>query len=219
MEDRIEPTREEQALELLVFLFLIVPSIVLSLFAFGTGQVNFVLLALSTIFRDLALVCLILFFLWRNGETGERIGWTTRDIPANVALGLALSPAVLFGAGLLDALLRFLGLSGPSSLGRALLVPHGSSEILLAFFLVVVVAVSEETIFRGYLIARLAGISRSVPLAHYEHVGEGILAQHYWVDERRRLLFAVFGAYACLYDPMASERREEAKPGAKRKRR
>ncbi len=165
MEDRIEPTREEQALELLVFLFLIVPSIVLSLFAFGTGQVNFVLLALSTIFRDLALVCLILFFLWRNGETGERIGWTTRDIPANVALGLALSPAVLFGAGLLDALLRFLGLSGPSSLGRALLVPHGSSEILLAFFLVVVVAASEETIFRGYLIARLAGISRSAPLA------------------------------------------------------
>lgn len=164
MENRAEPSREEQTIELLVFLFLIVPSIVLSLF-FETARASFVLVAVSTVFRDLALVSLVLFFLWRNGESWERIGWTTRSLADNVVLGVVLFPFVLVGAALLEAALRSLGLSGPAEPVPPFLLPCGYDEIVLAVILVVVVAVAEETIFRGYLIARLGSVTGSIPLA------------------------------------------------------
>jgi hypothetical protein len=65
--------------ELAVFLFLIVPSMVLSFFAVKQGSLDFSLVAFSTIFRDLALVSLIIFFLWRNGEPFSRIGWIVKN--------------------------------------------------------------------------------------------------------------------------------------------
>ncbi|MHB0870417.1 MAG: CPBP family intramembrane glutamic endopeptidase [Chloroflexota bacterium] len=165
MENRAEPSREEQTLELLVFLFLIVPSIVLSLFTLGTPQVGFALLAVSTIFRDLALVALIAFFLWRNGESSERIGWTNQEVGTNLLLGVLLFPAILIGAAALGALLRSLGLSGPAESTPSFLLPQSYAEIALGVVLVAVVAVSEETIFRGYLITRLVGVTGNVPLA------------------------------------------------------
>jgi hypothetical protein len=51
-----------------------VPSFVFSLFVIRQGQLSFVPAAMTTIFRDFGLVCLILFFLWRNGETFRRAG-------------------------------------------------------------------------------------------------------------------------------------------------
>ena len=35
----------------------------------------------------------------------------------------------------------------------------------------------------------------------WEHTGYGVLPTHYWLDSRRRLLFAVAGQRAYLYDP------------------
>lgn len=67
--------QKEQLLEVLVFLFLIVPSMVLSFFIIRRGSLGFVFTAFSVILRDLALVSLILFFLWRNGEPLEGLGW------------------------------------------------------------------------------------------------------------------------------------------------
>ncbi|MGE5619969.1 MAG: lysostaphin resistance A-like protein [Sphingomonadaceae bacterium] len=165
MQNHAEPSREEQTLELLVFLFLIVPSIVLSLFSLGTPQVGFVLLAISTIFRDLALVALIAFFLWRNGESPGRIGWTSQSLGTNLLLGVLLFPVVLIGAAALGALLRSLGLSGPAESTPSFLLPRGYAEVALGIVLVAVVAVSEETIFRGYLITRLVGVTGSTTLA------------------------------------------------------
>ena len=52
----------EQLVEVSIFLFLIVPSMVLSFFAVKQGTLSFVLVAFATILRDLALVSLILFF-------------------------------------------------------------------------------------------------------------------------------------------------------------
>jgi uncharacterized protein len=165
MDNRVEPTREEQVLELLTFLFLIVPSIVIGFFAFGEGTASFPLVAASTIFRDLALVALIAFFLWRNGEPGWKIGWTTRDLWQNVLIGLVFTPLVIIGAGLLDSLFRSMGLSGPAPGATNFLLPRGPGQIAVALILVIVVAVSEETIFRGYLIARLEGITGNTPFA------------------------------------------------------
>jgi hypothetical protein len=54
--------RREQ-LELLVFLFLIVPTLLLSFVHGAQGQVGFPLVAVSVIARDVALVSLVVFFL------------------------------------------------------------------------------------------------------------------------------------------------------------
>ena len=59
--------RRVQLLEVLVFLLLIVPSMVLSLFVIRTGHMEFVPAAVSVMRRDLSLVGLILYFLWRHG--------------------------------------------------------------------------------------------------------------------------------------------------------
>ena len=64
-------SRKEQFLEVSVFLFLIVPSMALSLFAVRQGKLSFPITASAILLRDLALVCLILFFLWRNGESAR----------------------------------------------------------------------------------------------------------------------------------------------------
>jgi len=53
----------------------------------------------------------------------------------------------------METALHAAGLSVPSATA-AFLSPKGSLEILLAFFLIVVVAIAEETIFRGYLLLR-----------------------------------------------------------------
>ena len=163
--DNAAPSRDEKTTEVLVFLFLIVPSIVLSLFATGATRAGFVLLALNTIFRDLALVALVLFFLWRNGEPRAKIGWTHRTVGRELVLGLLLFPFVFTGSALLGSLLQSLGLSGPSEQATSALRPDGTPQLLLALLLVSVVAVAEETIFRGYLITRVTTITSNLPFS------------------------------------------------------
>ena len=46
-------------------------------------------------------------------------------------------------------------------------------------------------------------------LVEYQQLGEGILPFHYWVDERHRLLFAITGLRAYIFDPEAQERFEK----------
>jgi type IV secretory pathway VirB3-like protein len=64
--------RREQCVELVVVLFLIVPSMVRSFFAVTQGSLEFVIVTTATIFRDLALVSLVLFFVWRVGRSRDR---------------------------------------------------------------------------------------------------------------------------------------------------
>src|SRR5579883_990993 len=145
--------RTEQTIEVLVFLFLIVPSLILSLFAVPEGGVDFIVVALSTIFRDLGLVALIVFFLWRNSEPLSQIGWTSRNAWKEIALGIILFVPTFVATDFLEQLLRAAGLSSPSTL-PAFLTPSTGAQFVLAAVLVVVVAIAEETIFRGYLILR-----------------------------------------------------------------
>jgi uncharacterized protein len=165
MPERDQAARKEQAVEVAVFLFLIVPSMILSLFVVRQGNLSFVLAAVATIFRDLALVCLVLFLLWRNGENVGRIGWSFRRAGREVALGAALFIPFVFGAALLDRYLLRLGLSRPATPTPSFLAASGASEFLLAAVLVAVVAVAEETIFRGYLMLRFQTLLRGPVLA------------------------------------------------------
>jgi uncharacterized protein len=162
--ERLEPSIRVQAIEVTVFLFLVVPSLAFS-FVSTTSYSGFVLTASATILRDLALVGLILFFLWRNREPLARIFWTARRFGREIALGLALFVPVFFGASLLDGLLRSAGLSSPPSSLPKGLYPAGAGQTALAILLLCVVAVSEETIFRGYLLQRFRSTTHSQGLA------------------------------------------------------
>jgi membrane protease YdiL (CAAX protease family) len=138
-----------ELVEVSVFLFLIVPSLVVSFFVVKQGGLGFVSVAFATIARDLALVALVLYFLWRNCEPLRWIGWTLKLAWTEILLGLGLFIPFFVGAGLLENALRALGFSSPSTPLPSYLVAKGLAEIVLATILVVVVAVAEETIFRG----------------------------------------------------------------------
>jgi uncharacterized protein len=129
------------------------------------GGLGFTITALATILRDLALVSLIGFFLWRNGEAIDRVGWNFRKGPQDVIRGLFLFVFVFLGAAYLDWLLLAAGFSAPSTPTPKFLTVRGPAELLLALVLVVVVAVAEEIIFRGYLILRLKTVTGSTTLA------------------------------------------------------
>jgi membrane protease YdiL (CAAX protease family) len=163
--DSAQSSWTEQLLEVSVFLFLIVPSMILSFFAVKQGSLSFVLVAFATILRDLALVSLILFFVWRNGEPVNWIGLTFKNVWKEIALGIGLYIPLFFAAGLFESALRVAGLSVPSTPLPSFMAARGMIEMLLAIVLVAVVALAEETIFRGYLILRLKTITASPTVA------------------------------------------------------
>jgi membrane protease YdiL (CAAX protease family) len=163
--DSAQSTWTEQLVEVSVFLFLIIPSMALSFFAIKQGSLNFVLVAFSAILRDLALVSLILFFIWRNHEPVTWIGWTFKKSGKEIVLGIVLFIPFTFATGLLENGLRAVGFSVPSTPLPSFLAARGLVEFLLAIILVVVVALAEETIFRGYLILRLKAVTASPTVA------------------------------------------------------
>ncbi len=154
-------SREEQLREVLVFVFLIAPSIGFSFFASREGSLSFRLSAVATILRDLALVSLIAFFLWRNREPIEQIGWRLADVWRDALLGVVLFVPMFFGAGSLEDILRSAGFTAPATPTPRFLTVGSPTEFPLATVLVVVVAITEEIIFRGYLIPRLRAVTRS----------------------------------------------------------
>jgi membrane protease YdiL (CAAX protease family) len=151
--------------EVSVFLFLILPSMALSFFAVRQGSLNFGIVASATILRDLGLVSLILFFLWCNGEPVSRLGWTFKNRGKDILLGIGLYIPFFFGANLLESGLRAAGFSAPSTPLPSSIAVKGIPEFLLASALVVVVALAEEIIFRGYLILRFKAVTGSLTAA------------------------------------------------------
>lgn len=154
-------TRKEQLIELSVFLLLILPSMLLSLFVVRGGGISFDLTAWAVILRDLGLVALIMLFLRRNGEPVARIGWTREKGWREALLGIALFVPLFIGTRLLEAALLNGGLHGPSAPAPLLQAAGGPLQSMLGVILVAVVAVAEETIFRGYLILRFRSLTSS----------------------------------------------------------
>jgi len=157
--DSVHPYWSRELVEICVFIFLILPSMVLSFFVVRQGGLSFQLVAFGTIARDLGLVCLILYFLWRNNEPLYWIGWTLKSAWGEAVLGLGLFIPFFLGVGVCESALRAAGLSFPSTPLPSYLAAKGAPELILAFILVGVVAVAEETIFRGYLILRFRALT------------------------------------------------------------
>lgn len=149
------PDRKVQMIELGVFLFLILPTMGASFLIGHRANINFVMTAIVSILNDLGLISLIFYLIWRNGESIRTIGWRFENPGREVGWGLLLFIPVYLGIQLLESALQQAGFNAPST-PPSFLIAHGGGQIVLAFILVVVVAVVEETIFRGYLILRFA---------------------------------------------------------------
>jgi CAAX protease family protein len=76
-------------------------------------------------------------------------------------LGLVLFPVLAYGLSFIASWLQSLGLSFPTSHIPSFLKPAGAGQYVVATILVIVVAISEETIFRGYLILRFKSVTGS----------------------------------------------------------
>jgi membrane protease YdiL (CAAX protease family) len=156
-----EVGKRKSLFEVLVFLFLILPSMALSFLVVKQGALSFTLTAISSILRDGALVCLILYFLWCNREKISGIGWKLAGTGRELLIGVLLFLPTFFATGALERVLQSLGFSVPATPLPSALSAQGPGEMLLAVILVMVVALSEETIFRGYLIHRLERVTGS----------------------------------------------------------
>lgn len=156
--------RRVQAIELFVFLLILLPLMALSALVDRPDGLEFTTVAIAVIAHDLALLGLVLFFVWRNGEGFGAIGWSRRHVAREIGIGLALFLPVFFAVAGLERLLRDSGLSAPDALPSYLL-PAPGAEYLLALIFLVVVAVAEETIFRGYLLLRFRTLTGSRVLA------------------------------------------------------
>ena len=153
--------RRVQAIELFVFLLILLPLMALSAVASRPEGLGFTTVAIAVIAHDLALLSLVLFFVWRNGEGFGVLGWSRAHMARETGIGLALFLPVFFAVAGLERLLRYAGLSAPEAL-PAYLVPAPGMEYLLALLFLIVVAVTEETIFRGYLLLRFRSLTGSL---------------------------------------------------------
>ncbi|MDR3568725.1 MAG: type II CAAX endopeptidase family protein [Syntrophobacteraceae bacterium] len=157
-----EPAIDRKGIfEVAVFLLLIVPSMIMSSPALGKEQPGFAIFATLAIFRDIGLTCLVVFFLWRNGEPLSGLGWKVFRVKEEAALGAALFLPVLWGEALIEWVFEWFGLSLGMSRVPQFLTAKGTGEIIFSCVLVVVAAVAEETLFRGYLLLRLKPLTGS----------------------------------------------------------
>jgi len=154
-----------QLAEMSAFLFLISPSLIFSFILVKQGNLSFVLTAVSTILRDLALVCLILYFVWRNLEPLASIGWTRKNWQQEAVVGMLLFVPLFYGAAIIETGLTHVGFSSPKMPLPSLVPGRSIRQSVLAFVLVAIVALAEETIFRGYLILRLKAVTGSTAAA------------------------------------------------------
>ena len=158
------PARKIQLVEVCVFLFLIVPSMILSVPAVKKGTLNFPFVAAISILQDLALLSLILFFVWRNAEGLRSLGLSAANGIRELLLGILLYIPFTFIIRLLTYGLQWAGVPLPQK-PPTFLIPQGPAQTVLAVVFLVVVAVTEETLFRGYLLLRFRQLLKSTPAA------------------------------------------------------
>ena len=159
------PSVASQLFEVGVFVLLMLPAVMLPYFAGNALRGGFVLVALGTILHNVAFLCLIAFFLWKNHEPARRLGLSAREGAKEILVGVCLFFLMFLAMNLIQQFLTAAGISVPSRPLPSFLTFHSPAGYGLAFCLVVVAAFSEETIFRGYLMLRLTAVFRSRAVA------------------------------------------------------
>ena len=82
--DISRPSRKVQGIEVSVFLFLIVPSLTTSFLMSDQVDMRFITVAILSILNDTALVALVGYFVWRNGEPLGDLGWTRKNLQREI---------------------------------------------------------------------------------------------------------------------------------------
>jgi len=114
-----------------------------------------------SVFHNVAMMALALYFLRRNGEALSTIGLNPANRYREIVRGLVLFFPILIFMGLLAQLLRFAGLPITPNPMQTVIAELGRFEIIGMIGLMVIIAIAEEIVFRGYLIQRLQLISGS----------------------------------------------------------
>ncbi|NIP73337.1 MAG: CPBP family intramembrane metalloprotease [Gammaproteobacteria bacterium] len=156
--------RWRQALEVAVFVVVIVPAVLLSFALVHPERVTFAAVATASMASQVILLGLVLLFVRRSGDGLAGLGWRGGQSGREALLGVALFVPFYLGAGALETFLRQMGLGGLTEI-PPYLVPRGPAQYGLALLFVGVVAVAEESIFRGYLILRLRAVTGSTSAA------------------------------------------------------
>lgn len=147
-------TRRVSIIESIVFLLVLVPSMGFLTFGGGhAGSLRFPVVATAIVLHDITLTVLALYLVWRNGEGLRAVGWRPGGIAREAAVGVALFLPLFVGVAAIESMLHFAGFPAPPP-PPPFLLPHSNLDYALALALLVVVAVSEETVFRGYLFLR-----------------------------------------------------------------
>ncbi len=154
--------RKRDLFEVLVFLFFMAPSMIMSFFTLEGGNPHSPILSCLLILNDLAYISLIAFFLWRNGEPFTNIGWKFDGIKKEAALGAGLFLPLMVCVSLIEKGFKYLGLSSHMNHLPKFLALNSPEEISLVCVLIIVVAIAEETIFRGFLMLRLSRLTGSL---------------------------------------------------------
>ena len=163
--DAIQPGPAQQFIEVSIFILLILPAMVYSFFIVQKGKISFGFEAIATIINDLTLVALIFYFVWRNRESFKQIGLYFRKAWLEVILGIIIFVPFTFAMNFVEQAFQAGGLSVPSQPMTSLMAKGGVWQSVLGIVLVIIVAFSEETIFRGYLIRRFRAITASPVIA------------------------------------------------------
>lgn len=170
--DEVKPTESQLTLSarraywLETAVFFLVLSPWMGSAALGTPpeDLSFAPVAGAIILHDVALTALALYLVWRNGEGMAAIGWVRRGAGREIAVGVALFVPLFVGLAVLETLLRAAGLADPLA-PPAYLQPQSAIDYLFALLLLLAVSVSEETVFRGYLLRRLTQVTGRAWLA------------------------------------------------------
>ena len=117
-------------------------------------------IAATILLHDAVLTALAVYLVWRAGDGLAAIGWKRAHFWREVMLGVVLFVPFMLCVALLEAALRAAGLPPPPG-PPPFLLPRSNTDYLVAFVLLVVVAIAEETVFRGYLLLRFAQITGS----------------------------------------------------------
>lgn len=148
-------TRRVYVIESIIFLLVLVPSMGFVTLGGRIDRLGFPVVAIAIVLHDLTLTALALYLVWRNGDGLAAVGWQRRGIAREVFVGAALFIPLFFAVAMIESLLHVAGLPEPPS-PPPFLLPHSGADYAVAVALLVVVAVSEETVFRGYLLLRLS---------------------------------------------------------------
>ncbi|MCK9275165.1 MAG: CPBP family intramembrane metalloprotease [Syntrophales bacterium] len=157
------PPQKVQAIEVSILLSLILPSMIMSA-SLSKGNITFSMVAWSTVLSDIPLLALVIYFVWHNGEPLYAIGIRLQNWWKEAGIGVLIFIPIMYLIGAIQMLLKKAGLSVPHE-APSFLVPSGGGEFILAIVFLIVVAVSEEVIFRGYLIRRFFVITKNPGVA------------------------------------------------------